>query len=170
MSRLILMMGIPASGKSEYAKKAQKWIDNSVVISRDEIRFELTKDGDSYFKNEKKVFSTFCERINQALKNGYTVIADATHVDRASRKKVLSHIDPSNYDRCDIFCMQTPLAKCLLNNEKRIGKQYVPEKAIKDMWQRKKTPIQAEGFDNIYYVFNYTTTSCAKGKAVEPFV
>lgn len=170
MARLILMMGVPASGKSEFAKRIQPWIKNSVIISRDEVRLIMMTDGDRYFKNEKKVFAKFCRQINEALAANKNVIVDATHINRASRKKLLSKIDSDLYSRVDIFVMQTPLAQCILNNDKREGLAKVPQKAIKDMWRRRTTPILEEGFNNIYYVFNYSTVRCVKGEERDPFV
>lgn len=163
-NRLIFMMGIPGCGKSTFAKKLVKWIPNTKIVSRDEIRFKLLNNGDEYFKQEKKVWKIFIQIINDYLAEGYNVIVDATHVTRQSRAKVLKEINKDNYDRCDVFYMRTPITRCLKQNEMREGRAKVPEKVIKDFWNRKKTPILEEGFDNIYYVFNCDTIKLAEGK------
>ena len=54
MIDLYIMVGVPGCGKST-------WIENnrdsySTVISRDEIRFNMLKSDDDYFKYETKVF------------------------------------------------------------------------------------------------------------------
>lgn len=40
-NRLIFMMGVPGCGKSYFADKLAKWIPNTEIISRDEIRFKM---------------------------------------------------------------------------------------------------------------------------------
>lgn len=56
------------------------------------------------------------------------------------------------------------LVGALLRINLREGRAKVPEKVIKDFWNRKKTPILDEGFDNIYYVFDCERISLAQGK------
>lgn len=163
-NRLILMMGIPGCGKSTFAKKLAKWIPNTKIVSRDEIRFNLLKAGDEYFKHEKKVWKVFVKTINDYLHEGFNVIVDATHINRQSRSKILKEIGKDAYGRCDVFYMRTPIARCLRQNAQRDNRARVPEKVIKDFWERKKTPILEEGFDNIYYVFNCETINLAEGK------
>ena len=54
MAELILMMGIPGSGKSTWVKNHMK--SDDIYISRDEIRFSLLQPGDEYFSKEKEVW------------------------------------------------------------------------------------------------------------------
>ena len=87
---LLLMSGIPGSGKSYWA---QHHIDNRTkYISRDEIRFSMLTDEDEYFAKEKEVFKEFCRQIDKAFETYDTVIADATHLNFASRNKTLRNI------------------------------------------------------------------------------
>ena len=54
---LWIMVGCPASGKSTYL--ANKALSNSVIVSRDAIRFNLLRPGDDYFSKEKEVFEKY---------------------------------------------------------------------------------------------------------------
>ena len=52
----------------------------------------MLKDEDSYFSKEKEVFKEFCKQIDIALQSYDNVIADATHLNFASRNKTLRNI------------------------------------------------------------------------------
>ena len=58
---LYLMMGIPGSGKSTYAK--QFALRNKIqYISRDEIRFSLLQPTDGYFDKENEVMNAILQK------------------------------------------------------------------------------------------------------------
>lgn len=54
---LYVMIGIPGSGKSTWAKANKK--EKDIYVSRDEVRFSLLQDGDEYFSKEKEVLKEF---------------------------------------------------------------------------------------------------------------
>ena len=87
---LYLMMGIPGSGKSTYAKQFAS--RNSIqYISRDEIRFSLLQPTDGYFDKENEVMKILREKTNLALENGSTLV-DSTNLSEKSRAKLLNYI------------------------------------------------------------------------------
>ena len=140
---IYLLCGIPASGKSTYAKyTGKKLIEEGHTvsyISRDEVRFSILKDEDDYFAHENEVFNEFINRINQAIHEGIEAIfVDATHISEASREKVLRRLDLEGLDVCPIV-FHTPLHVCLKRNASRTGRAKVPASAIKNM---------AKGFSN----------------------
>ena len=51
MKKVWLMCGIPASGKSTWAREHQEMF-GGVIVSRDEIRFSIVKDDEEYFSHE----------------------------------------------------------------------------------------------------------------------
>ena len=55
---LALMVGIPGSGKTTFAKKFCKYF-HYTYISRDDIRFSKIEDKDDYFDKESLVFTEF---------------------------------------------------------------------------------------------------------------
>ena len=149
---LYIMIGIPGSGKSTYAQ----WIimnnENTKWISRDGIRFSLLAASDNYFAKENQVYKNFISQINNGLKEGYNVIADATHLNSKSRYKLFNklHIDRTKTTVIGIY-MNLPLETCLERNEGRKGgRAYVPPHEIHNMYTRLEPPTYNEPFDYIY--------------------
>lgn len=137
MSKLFLTVGCPSSGKSTYIREnADTLFKNVKIVSRDEIRFSLLKDDEGYFANEDKVFNQFVKAVNEAIKEGKDVIADATHITKKSRNKVLSKLDLSTVDEVVAFVFVTPLEECLATNEKRCGRAKVPREVIRRMYNQ----------------------------------
>lgn len=150
MKKLIIMCGCPGSGKSTWIKEElKKSIYTVKVVSRDEIRFGLLAENDAdYFAKEKAVFSLFCKEISDALANDYIdiVIADATHLNKRSRAKLLNNIKLPNKCIIEAVCLETPLDECLRRNAERTGLALVPEDALIQMYENYKRPSLYEGF------------------------
>ena len=164
MNKLFIMVGLPGSGKSTFAKHYLQ-NDDTIYRSRDEIRFSLLKQGDKYFEKENKVFNIFAETIQKWLKSGYDVIADATHLNLQARAKLLNRLDIKHlkFVEVNIIYMNTPYEMCLNNNDKRYGtKAYVESKRINQMYNSFVTPTLDQNnyiFDKIYIVDpNYNVT------------
>lgn len=148
MSKLYVMVGIPASGKSYIAERMEEILPYTVHISRDKVRFSMLKETDDYFSHEEAVYHNFIEQINEQLDYGYDVIADATHITEGSRRKLLNAIT-AHPDEIIAIVVNCPLENCLERNEKRASRAKVPEDVIKDMYNRKTKPCINEGFDSI---------------------
>lgn len=149
MSILYLMCGIPGSGKSSFV--TDNININRVAVSRDQIRFSMIKEDEEYFSKEKQVFAEFVKSIEFALEKGKSVFADATHLNKASRAKLLRAIDPVLYSEISVVWIDTPLGECLKRNELRKGtRSYVPKEQIRRMYFSFQKPELDEGFDRIY--------------------
>ena len=144
MSTLYMMVGIPGSGKSTFAKTLK-----GKYVSRDEIRFKLLQNEDDYFSKEKEVFQKFIYEIKKGLIENKDVIVDATHINKNSRNKVLSKVCPI---KTIAVVMDTPLDICLQRNAQRSGRAFVPEDAIRNMYQNMTIPNYDEGFDDIIMI------------------
>ncbi len=151
MANLYLMCGVPGSGKSTFLKKYVTIEDNKcIIISRDEIRFSLLKEGEEYFSHEDKVVKIFWEKINNALAAGYDVFVDQTSINPRSRKWLLEHTN--NYDEVIVIWIDTTLEDCIKNNENRKGtNRYVPIDTIINMKEKFVKPSFNEGFSKIYH-------------------
>ena len=81
MNELIMLVGIPASGKTTIAKEYEK--NGYTWHSSDAIRIEFdlpqTKEGNI------ETFNILHKRIQEDLKNGKNVIYDATNMSRKRR-------------------------------------------------------------------------------------
>ena len=146
---LYIMVGLPGSGKSTIAKKLIKILENTTIVSRDEIRFNLLQENDAYFKYEKKVYNTFIDEINKKLKKG-NVIADATHISIAARHKLISRIS-TDYNKIIAIVITSNPHTCVERNNQRIGRAKVPEQVIWDMLKNTQFPnIKEEKIDEVY--------------------
>lgn len=149
MSELYLMCGIPGSGKSTWAKAHLD--KDTKYISRDEIRFSMLEDGDDYFAKEDEVYAKFCEEVSLALARYGKVIADATHLNFSSRNKLLRNITTIP-DTISLIYMDVPLEVCLQRNEARVGRKFVPETVIRNMYASLSLPSPEEGINEIYFI------------------
>ena len=152
MAKLWLMVGAPGSGKSTYLKTHN--IPRSVSVSRDLIRFDMLQEGEPYFSHENEVYRDFVKVIAEMLDSGKYdhVFADQTSLNEAARAKLLNALKDrrATYDELNAIVFKLPLETLLERNMQRIGREYVPERAVIDMYNRMTIPTKKEGFDNIY--------------------
>ena len=141
---LIIMCGVPGAGK-DYHIMNHRFFENlrANVVSRDAIRFSMLKDGDDYFKNENKVFNQFVREIVIGLNEGRNVVANATHINRASRDKLIKAIDSrvsvKDYNIM-FFVVQASYETILKQNNRRVGLKRVPDDTITNMFSKFSMP------------------------------
>lgn len=83
--KLIVLVGIPGSGKSTWANRVLHGVE---VVSSDKIREEM---GDVYDQSHNgQVFNIFHARIAWSLCWGKTVVADSTALGADARKQLRS--------------------------------------------------------------------------------
>lgn len=153
MADLYLMCGIPGSGKSTFLKNFIKK-DTSVIISRDEIRFSLLKEGENYFSHEDEVVKIFWHKINEELAAGHDVFVDQTSINPRSRKWLLEHVN--GYDNVNIIWIDETLETCIKNNENRKGtNRYVPIDTIISMKEKFVAPTFLE--EEFYRIYRYNS-------------
>lgn len=128
--KAILMSGIAGSGKSTWAKKYADEHINTVVISTDDIRYELFKSYKLDKTQEKMVQKTMMERVANCAKQGLDIIIDIAIVKNNSRLKWYNKLR-AYYRWIELVYLDIPLNVCLENNQKR--DRHVPEYVIKFM-------------------------------------
>lgn len=148
MKELVLMMGVPGSGKSTYARNILKYGD--IYVSRDEIRYSMLTDEDDYFAKENEVIKTFIQYIDEALidtKYQGKVYADATHLSPKSRAQVLNQL--KNKNKVSVIYLDIPLNVILARNAQREGRALVPENVVRRMYKSIILPTKAEGIEKL---------------------
>ena len=148
---LYLMVGVPGSGKSTYAKNILK--DGDIYISRDEIRYSLLTEEDDYFAKENEVIKTFIDNIDKSLVNEEycgDVYADATHLSPKSRAQVLNKL--KNKDKVYVIYLDIPLNIILERNAQRKGRALVPENVVRRMYNSIILPTKVEGIEELIII------------------
>lgn len=143
-NKFMMMVGLPASGKSTYAKKLAIMF-NAQIVSSDDIRAELFGNASLQGDNEK-VFGIVHSRIFEALKNGENVIYDATNIDYKRRINFLQQV--RRFD-CTTHCyfIRAPYSECIYYNENRV--RQVPIYVMERMYKNIYIPQYYEGWDEI---------------------
>ena len=147
---LIVMCGLPASGKSTYSE----WLAESGIFQRvcpDLIRKAFY--GDENIQGDgKRVFETAYHDIKEYACLGENVVFDATNIDRKRRRELVKEMRPY-FDVIICKWFSTPLLTCKLRNAKRA--RQVPEEVLDSMYERFRAPMLDEGFDLVEEVKNY---------------
>jgi len=143
MTEMIMMCGIPGSGKSRYAEQLAK-DKNCVVHSSDKIREEFGDVNDQ--SKNTTVFETLHKRIKNDLQNGKSVAFDATNL---NRKKRVAFLRELKNIPCKKICVlvATPWEYCLAQNFAR--ERQVPEEVMCRMYRNFQMPSVYEGFDEV---------------------
>lgn len=149
-NRLYILIGIPGSGKTTFAKKYLNKI-NTVLVSTDEIRKKLTGTYSFSTKTNERVFTTAKRIINDSLLNGFDVIFDATNTKKEYRKDFIKIAQDTNSDAI-AFIFNTPLSICLKRNSARITEKRVPDDIIIKMANSNLNVGNNEGFSEIHYI------------------
>lgn len=143
MPILYILCGPSGCGKTTWAMNFIKKHEANDIryVSRDEIRFELVDSNESYFSREKEVFRRFANTIRHTLIDGFDVIADATHLNEFSRRKLTQAIDMyfKNYEIVYVS-FNVNVDTCLEHNASREGRANVPETVIRNMCRDFRTP------------------------------
>lgn len=151
-----MLVGLPASGKSTYAKKLQEiyGLDKTVIIESDSYREKFYGSPEIQCDNNK-LFEIIHLDILGELGDGKNVIFDATNISRKHRVALVQKLGTDVVKECIIIA--TSYGRCLENNEKR--SRVVPKVVIDRMWKSFQIPTYTEGFDIIDIEYNYDKDS-----------
>lgn len=160
MKNLYVLIGLPGSGKSTYAKTLE-----GKLFSSDEYREKITGDSSDQSANDK-VFKQLYSDIRETMKTGEDCIFDATNCTYKSRTRILELALKYKYFATAIVVYQ-PIDKCVTWDTLRsrsVGSDVI--------WKYAKSfqfPQYEEGFDSIRIV----RPDCAQlpyGKATMEFL
>ena len=80
MTKIILTRGLPASGKSTWAKEFVRFNPNTVRVSRDDLRSQLYPGADYRDIDEDLITEVETAAVRAALRQDKTVVVDAMHL------------------------------------------------------------------------------------------
>ena len=132
---LILLVGIPGSGKTTYAEKYIKEHPGTVHLSSDKIREELWGNEATQGDNNE-VFSLMQSRAIDALNNGYSVIYDCTNMTRKDRACIIS-ICPK-FAKIEAHVIFSPIETCI---ERDAARERTVGKAVIDKMLKRFQPV-----------------------------
>ena len=143
---LYIAVGAPNSGKTTFINARMDAL-GGVYVSRDDIRVSLMESDDDYLKHEGETFIKFCEQIQDALDNPHgpdDVYADATHLNKRSRYKLLKKLHLQNVEKIVILWFNVPYELLEERNSARAGKMPIPFSALENMYDSMDTPTTDE--------------------------
>ena len=143
--KMIMLVVLPASGKSTYAQElAEKY--NAKVFSSDALREELFGDINEQSRDQE-LFTELHKRIKDCLNNNQNAIYDACN---RSYKRRMVFLNELNKIPCEKICvvMATPYEVCIAQNEAR--DRTIPREVIKRMYLNFDAPWYYEGWDDIW--------------------
>jgi predicted kinase len=142
--RIVILVGLPGSGKSTYLHKL-----HANAISSDAIRLLLADDAADQ-SIHPQVFATMRYLLRHRVAIGRPVTyVDATHLTAAERAP---YVAIARAYRCEIEAVffNVPADVCRARNRGR--RRVVPDEAMEIMQAKLVPPGPAEGFDRITVV------------------
>lgn len=151
MPKITILVGLPASGKSTWAKKAVRSISRTKRVNKDDLR-SMTDDGEWSKENERQILVVRDAIIAEHLRNGYNVILDDTnlhlsHHDRMAEIAQAVSAETGAAIEVDTKFFETSLDECIARDAARTGKAHVGEAVIRRHYKdlRKFLGIGHEG-------------------------
>jgi predicted kinase len=142
--KLIVLVGLPGSGKSTWAAR-----QCAGVLSSDAVRALLTGDAENQAAN-RLVFPTLRYLLEMRVKAGMEVtILDATSLTPKERRAWVRTAESLGCDAEAVF-FDTPLALCKSRNVAR--SRVVPEDVMDRFAARLIQPSEDEGFTSVTVV------------------
>ena len=143
--KFIMLVGLPASGKSHFAKKyAEKY--DAVIHSSDALRQEMFGD-ENHQEDNDKLFQELFKRTKKDLSNGKSVIFDACNINSKRRRTLLRELERFDMEK-HCYIIAKPYDDCIRDNRNR--ERSVPDFVIKKMRESFWCPMFCEGWDEIY--------------------
>ena len=142
--KLIVLVGLPGSGKSTWAER-----QGVGVLSSDAVRALLTGDAENQSANSL-VFPTLRYLLTMRMKAGAEpTILDATSLTPKERKAWIRAVESLGGEAEAVY-FDTPLSVCKARNAARA--RVVPEDVMDRFAARLVPPSEAEGFTKVTVV------------------
>lgn len=150
MNKLVIMSGIPGSGKTTYALGVQSALENVAVISSDEVRRDVTGRIDDG-SHETMVWQEFEAKIKDAASKHAIVVADSTALTNELRMK-WHRAFRAFFDKIELVYMNIPFSVCWERNLSR--ERFVPLNPMAGMFKLLEEPSEEvnNSFDSIIVI------------------
>lgn len=151
MPALYMLVGLPGSGKSTFAKNlfGFNYSTDSVVESIANLQGKTYNE--VFFDWIKVAQNQMDENLEVAIQHKDDVIWDQTNLTAKSRKSKLSKI-PKDYRKVAFVFIADQVVLEKVNNERKEIGRDIPEKVLLDMQKNFEYPTKDEGFDEIYFI------------------
>jgi predicted kinase len=151
---LVVVIGFQGAGKSTFTRA--HFAEGYVYISRDLLR------------NHRHPSLRQLQLIEEALREGHSVVVDNTHVTIADRAPIIA-LGRQYGARILGYFFPPNVKESLARNQARTGKARVPNVAIYATAKRFQPPTLEVGFDTLYRV-RATGTAESPAFEIEPYV
>jgi predicted kinase len=137
MTKLLITRGLPASGKTTYAKA---WVaedrEHRARVNRDDLRTMV--DGGEWIQGvtEPRIVAARDASISALLNRGVDVICDDTNLVQRVARDLARLAARAGAELTVVDLTNVPLETCLLRNGRRADKEPLPEDRIRDMHVR----------------------------------
>jgi len=149
--KLIIMVGLPGSGKSTRAKHLSK-LEGARIIESDVVR-DLYFEGKQDKQTHVKVFEKVHSEIIETLKNGNSAILDATNLNYKHRMSIIQKVKSIGIEVVvDLSMVQYDI--CVERDSMR--QNPVGERTIKRMREGFWFPQYFEGIDEINISYRFS--------------
>ncbi len=161
-SDLILVCGLPGSGKSHFARK-YFMKSGRKRVSRKEIRqhlFEMLTFGEKWSEekfdlvDENLVKHIEKKTIEHLLQMGETLVIDNMSISSSSREAYVAIAERTKKTISAIF-INTDMATCMKRNRERAPGDMVPDKVIANHAADVEYPERKEGFKEVLVIEKY---------------
>lgn len=139
--KLVMLKGLPASGKSTYAREL---VDQGYTrVNKDDLRSMMHNSAWSK-GNERSIIAVRDEVVLNSLANGRSVVVDDTNF-ASDHHEVLERLATFYGAEFEAVLIDTPLEECIKRNEKRADK--VPIDVIVSMHNKYIAPLKEKGVE-----------------------
>ena len=141
MKTLIILSAMPGSGKSTWAKKYQEEHPHTLIVSSDQIRYEITGSMQDFSK-QKEVWELFSSRIHKYAKkyDDVTVILDALNDLNCLREKYVK--ENPEFDRYELVVFPRTVEEIRYWNKQRKECSIVPDDQLELLIKKWEEPSQ----------------------------
>ena len=146
MAKLVVMVGLPGSGKSYYANMLCREAKTpTVILSSDDYRKRLFGDENDQEHNDQ-VFKTLYADMRKYLISHVDVIFDATNTSLKARMRIINELRGIECEK-EAYVICTPIEKCIeqdASRERKVGEEVI-WKFVKSF----QCPQPYEGFSKV---------------------